>query len=102
MNSEVRSVAASVKLHYEVVEDLLCLGATGRTDDLFMNEWALGTRKDVLESAIKLLTMANDDETIIIGIVPNNRDTSEKSQEPDLKGFTLVPAVWDHQDESGS
>lgn len=73
METKVTGAALSVQLHYTIEEDLLKVGGEGKSPVLFLNDWSLGSRKDIMAVALKLLSETQDDEVLVIGIVPNVR-----------------------------
>lgn len=73
METKVTSAALSVQLHYAIEEDLLRVGGEGKSPELFLNDWALGTRKDIMAVALKLLAETHDDEVLVIGLVPSQK-----------------------------
>lgn len=91
MKAEVESIGLSVKLHYGVKEDLLFLGGFGSSDDLYLNEWALGTKRDILDTVLKLLTTVGEDDVLVIGVVPHQRPSDEpvEAEKPPLAPSTL-------------
>lgn len=89
MNAKVNSVSASLRLHYHVSDDLLYEGNVAVSEDHFFSDWVLGTKNHAVDSLLKLLAKAGDDELIVFGVVPAPmRDkalAAEKSQEADTE-----------------
>lgn len=86
MNTEVTGVGLSIKLHYDVKEDLLHIGAVGESPEVRLGDWAIGTRADIMAVALKLLAETKDDEVLVIGIVPTEKPATapESEEEGDL------------------
>lgn len=81
METKVSSVALSVKLHYGVEEDLLHVGGVGSSPNLYLNDWAMGTRKDIMAVALRLLAETHDDEVLVIGLVPSQKPATAPETE---------------------
>lgn len=82
MKTEVVSVGMTVKLHYDVKEDLLNVGAVAESPDMGLSDWALGTRADIMKAALRLLAETKDDELLVIGVLPSGKP-SEGSLTPE-------------------
>lgn len=85
MKTEVTGVGLSVKLHYDIKEDLLNLGAIGESPEMRLDDWALGARADIMSVALRLLAESKDDEVLVIGLVPSVRPSegAESAEEED-------------------
>ncbi len=83
METKITIAALSVQLHYMIEEDLLHVGGEGDSPRLFLNEWALGTRKDIMTVALKLLAETKDDEVLVIGVVPSQKPSEGPESDED-------------------
>ncbi len=73
METKITGARLSVRLNYIIEEDLLKVGGDGYSPDIYLNDWALGTRKDIMAVALKLLAESHDDEVLVIGLVPSQK-----------------------------
>ena len=76
MKTEITGVGLSVKLHYDIKEDLLNLGAIGESPEMRLDDWALGARADIMSVALRLLAESKDDEVLVIGLVPSGKPST--------------------------
>jgi len=76
MKTEITGVGLSVKLHYEVKEDLLDMGGVGDSGDIRLDRWSMGTRTDIMAVALKLLSEIAEDDVLVIGVVPSQKPST--------------------------
>lgn len=71
MKTEVSGIGLSIKLHYGIKEDLTGIGGTGDSGDVHLDQWSVGTRADILKVALELLASGDQNEVLVIGVVPS-------------------------------
>lgn len=81
MEIEVKSMAASVKVRYELAESSLNPGGFVESDNIVLEDWLLGTREAALETIMTSLIETDNDRLVFYAVMPMTTDSSEKPQE---------------------